>query len=281
MAIKGKGKPKSRAGRVVTPGPRPAYVPPKVPLFQRTGAKFLFVLLIELTFFALLVGFGEQSQTDREKEALTEVSTLVDSALARGGAAIQLVPPSAIVLPELGTRVTEVQSGTAEEDAVLAETEAWSSSLVDASTAVAEIEIPNKNLEPSQVLALTEARNLIERGLLMYSSLSDQLGVAVQIEGDPRDQLIATIQTQIRTAVGTFDAGYGRLQEEKRKLGIALASPDAGGLPGGIPQTGGIPAGGVPPIEIPAEEPADDGGGGGGGGGGNGGNGNGGGGGQG
>src|SRR5688572_8056397 len=101
MAIKGKSKPKSRRGRVVTPGPRPAYVAPKVPLFQRTGTKFLVVLLAELAFFALLVGFGEQSKNDRHKEAVEEFGTLIDSALARGGSAIQPITGASLILPEL------------------------------------------------------------------------------------------------------------------------------------------------------------------------------------
>jgi hypothetical protein len=272
MAIKGKRKPKSRAGRVVTPGPRPAYVPPKVPLFQRTGAKFLFVLVIELAFFALLVGFGEQSAADREKSAVKEFGVLVDSALAQAGGEIQPITGASVVLPQFQTTLNGLlgEEPLSPEDAK-AQADAWAESLTTAADALSEVDVPDEGLEPVQVVALTEARTEMDRGLRMYVRLTDQFEVASKVEGITQQELITSINALLASAADNFDAGYGKLQDIRNRLGIPLASaqPPMTGLPSGIP------GGGVPPIEIPAEEPVDDGGGGGGGGGGNGGGGNG------
>ena len=292
MAIKGKGKSKARSGRVVTAGPRPAYVPPKVPPFQRIGAKFAFALFIELIVFALLVGFGEQSEGDRERAAVSEFTSLVDSALFQGPE-VQALPGGATVLPELGTRLAEL---TAEEpppaEEVVEQAEGWTDSLLAVGDDLAAIEVPGEELEPDQLLALTDARSSMERGLALYAGVARQVGIAAELEGELQQDLIDTIQSQLQVAASTFDAGYGKLQQVRQDLGLGATTavppsgiPPQGGLPPGIPPEGlppGVPPEGLPPgfeeqlEEVPVEEaPADNGGGGGGGGQGGGGGGNG------
>lgn len=283
MAIKGKGKSKARSGRVVTAGPRPAYVAPKIPWTARTGAKFTFALLIELVIFALLVGFGEQSEGDREKEAVGEFSSLVDAALFQGDA-VQQLPQGAIVLPEVTTTLSSLsgEDPPPAED-VVEQAEGWSDGVLAVGDDLAAIEVPAGDIEPDQAVALAEARGSMERGLAMYAGLAQQVAVAAEIEGEPQQRLIVTIESQLEVAASTFFQGYGKMQELRRELGIATAAPS--GIPpqSGIPPEGlppeGIPADGLPVEgipeelqeqlgEVPTEEvPADNGGGGGGGGG--------------
>jgi hypothetical protein len=273
MAIKGKRKGKARSGRVVTPGPRPAYVPPRIPPFQRTGAKFLVALILEAVLFSLAVGFGEQSEADRQAERIDQVTSLVQASLSRGGAAIQAFPTGASVLPELGTRLSEL---TAEEppksEDVATETEAWSSAVTRAAEGVAGVQVPSEDLDPQQRLALTEARNLIERSLRLYAGLADQVAVAAQIEGDAQRALIESIQQQIAVAGEMFSAGFGKIQEVRARAGLSTA-PTTSGVPGLTPP--GLPDFPIQSVPAPEEPPADTGGGGGkggkGGGGGNGG----------
>jgi hypothetical protein len=272
MAIKGKKKPKARSGRVVTAGPRPAYVPPKVPLMQRTGAKFLVALVAEALIFALLVGFGEQSRADRQKAGIGEFTTLIEASLGRAGEAIHPLPGGAQVLPQLQTTLSQLEAEEPpEEEVIIAQADAWASSLNRVADGVATVQVPQDDLDASQRLGLTEARNLMQRGLRIYAGLADQLRVAVQIEDDPRTELIAAILAQLPVVAETFSAGYGRLQDVRARAGLATtASVPGGGFPGG-----GLPQEGVPGFEPPILEeeiPVDEGGGqgGGGGGGGNG-----------
>lgn len=277
MAIKGKRKGKARSGRVVTPGPRPAYVQPKVPLFQRTGAKFAVALIVETLIFALIVGFGEQSQGDRQRREVEEFTSLIQAKLSTAGTAIQALPTGALILPELGATLGALtgEDPPSAED-VSAQASSWTAAVTRAADGIAEVQVP-EDLEPDLRVMLLDARNLMERGLRIYSSLAKEAAVAAAIEGDPQQDLITTTQEQITIAGGIFDSGYSRLQEARRLVDLTpvTGSPAPGGiLPGGIP--GGIPPAGVAPgsqpgIEVPVEEPADGGGGGGKGGGGGGG----------
>jgi hypothetical protein len=247
MAIKGKKKPKARSGRVVTPGPRPAYVPPKVPLFQRTGAKFVVALIAEALIFSLLVGFGEQSQADRQREKIGQFSALLDASLAPAGDAIQPFPGGAQVLPQLPTRLGELQAPEAPDpDTVIGEAASWSSALNRAADRVATVQVPQEDLDPDQRLGLTEARNLIQRGLRVFAGLADQLRVAAQIDGSPQTELITAIQTQLQVAGETFQAGYDRLANVRSEAGLEPPAAAPGGLPAGGLPGGGLPAGGLP-----------------------------------
>jgi hypothetical protein len=271
MAIKGKRKPKARSGRVVTAGPRPAYVPPKVPLFQRTGARFLVALIAEALIFALLVGFGEQSRADRQEARIGEFTSLVEVSLGGAGELIQPLPGGAQVLPQLQAALSELEAEEPpQEEVVIAQAEAWASALTRAADGVAAVLVPEEDLDATQRLGLTEARNLMHRALRIFAGLADELRVAVQIEGDPRTELIAAIQEQLPVAAETFNAGFGRLQDIRAQAGL----PTTAGIPGGGFPGGGFPQEGVPGFEPPIleeEVPADEGGGGkGGGGGGNG-----------
>jgi hypothetical protein len=218
------------------------------------------------------VGFGEQSRSDREKARIGEFTSLIEVSLGGAGEVIQPLPGGAQVLPQLPSTLSALEGEEPpEEEAVIAQAEEWASALIRAADGISAVQVPQEDLDPTQVLGLSEARNLMQRGLRMSAGLADELRVAVQIEGEPRTELIATIQTQLPVATETFSAGYGRLQEIRAEAGLpTTATVPGGGLPvGGLPQEG-IPQEGVPGFEppIPVEEvPADEGGGGKGGGG--------------
>lgn len=267
MAIKGKRKPKARSGRAVTAGPRPAYVAPKVPPFQRTGAKFLVALIFEAAIFSLLVGFGEQSQADRQKERIGEFTALVEASLGQAGDAIQPLPGGAQVLPQLPSRLSQLEAGELGDEVAIPEAEDWASSLTGAADGVTAVQVPEEHLDPAQRLALTDARNLLERGLRMFVGLADEFRVAVQIDGAPQADLIASIQQQLAVASETFNAGYGKLQDVRSRAGLSTTAS----LPGGGLPAGGIPAGGIPgappgfdptmPVDTTQVIPTDEGGG--------------------
>ncbi len=250
MAIKGKRKGKARTARVVTPGPRPAYVPPRVPPLRRPGGRFLVALIIEGILFALLVGFAEESQTERQRDAVGEFTALIEAELSSQGEAIQALPSSALVLPQLQTRLTELTSEQPPEaDAVVEEAEGWAESMRSVATGVTALEVPGEELEPQQSVALTDAKSLIERGLVIYAGLADQVAVAATLEGAAQSDLVATIQEQQQVAASVFNAGYGKLQQVRQELELPTVADVPGG---GFPPEPGL----QPPIdtsEIPAE----------------------------
>ena len=297
MAIKGKRRGKAHSARAVPRGPRPVYVTPKVPLLRRTGTKVLLVALIEALVFAVLLGFDAQEDTERQRDVVREYGALVDSALFTGGAAQQL-PTGAVPLPQLTSALSQLTSGEAGEQdvqGISGQIEEWATTARDAADRISGLEIRVEDLEPRQRLALSDARNLMARGLLAYAGVAEQVGIALELEGDQRERLLGSIMEQLNTVAGPmFSAGYARLLEERRRLGLPVVADTGqvpGGLPGGLPggglpgglPGGGLPGGGLPPDILPEGdpgEPAGEGGGGGQGGGGGGGQGGGGGGGD-
>lgn len=226
MAIKGKKKPKSRSGRAVAAAPRPFLVPPKTPPFRRTGTKVLLVILIEAAVFGALLLAGAQSEEDAYRDHITQFGSLVESALYTSGAA-QPLPAGPLVLPELGQTLSQLQAGEAKEKDVLDRAESWSEVTSTAAGDIAKIQ--------AEGVPLTESRRLMQQGLRLYSALAGEIRVAAQLEGDAQTQLVETIGQQYLLAGEIFDAGYQKLQEERRKAGIPTESSPAGPLDPGVP----------------------------------------------
>ena len=274
MAIKGKKKPKARSPRVVTAGPRrPAYVPPKVPLFQRTGAKFLVALIAEAIVFSLLIGFGEQSEKDRQQRAIAEFTSLIEASLGRAGEVVQPFPGGAQLIPQLSPRLAELQGeNPPDAEAIEAETEQWKEALTRAADGIVEVQVPQKNLDPGQRLALSEIKLQMERNIRIHAALATQLAIAAQLDEELRDELAITIQDQAAQSGRAFATAYGKLQEVRRRVGLSTtATLPGGGFPAPPAGIEGIPEGAeVVPVEPPGGGGNNGGGGQGGGGGGNG-----------
>jgi hypothetical protein len=241
MAIKGKRRTRHRTSRAVAGAPRPYLVRPKTPLFQRTGTKVVLVVLGWSLVFLLLVLAGAQTKADDRRDQISEFTTLVQAQLYQSGAAQQSFA-GPLVLPELGQAVSELQGGEVRNpDEVAENADGWSEVATQAANNVGQIE--------AEGLALVEARNLMRQGLLLYAELAHEIVVAVQLEGPTQAALAATIAEQMGLAATVFDTGWGKLQEERRLVGLETESVlpgDLGGLPGGVPGLTG--PGDVPPI---------------------------------
>ncbi|MGH2663634.1 MAG: hypothetical protein ACRDH8_12710 [Actinomycetota bacterium] len=216
MAIKGKRRPKSRSGRVVAGAPRQFIVPPKTPLFQRTGARVILVILVEVLVFGAVVMAGARSEEQAYRNQISRFTSLVHAALYGSGAAQQL-PTAPLVLPELGQTMSQLQAGEEiRERDVVENAESWGNVAERAANTIEEIEV--------QGLALIEAQNMMAQGLRVYSGVADLLGVAIQLEADPQTTLLGAMNTEYQAAAEIFDAGYGKLLEESRKAGLPFSS---------------------------------------------------------
>ncbi len=247
MAIKGKRKGKARSGRTVTAGPRPAYVPPRTPLSRRTGTKVVVVVLLEALLFAILIGFDAQSDGERERAAINEVTQLVEAALFQEGVA-QPLPAGALVLPELGQAISTLGTEEAKPKQIAEQAEAWSAGATAAAEDVGAVRVPEEGLDPKQRVALIEARDGMQRGLLAYATLADLVRIAARGPDRLRQDLVAAVQEEFLLAGETFDTGYSKLQEVRRQAdlptGTTPPGPIPGGAPGGIPGLPGFPGGG-------------------------------------
>ena len=231
MAIKGKRRTRHRTTRApARAAPRPFLVRPKPPLFQRTGTKVVLVVLAEAVVFLLLAFAGLQSEADRRRDQISEFTTLVEAQLYQSGAAQQSIT-GPLILPELGQTVGQMTAGEVPNpEELVANARSWEDVAGQAGQNLGRIRVEG--------LALVEARNLMEQGLLMFSAVAQQIQVAAELEGRQQEQLVEGINDQMNLAATVFDTGWGKLQEERRKAGLetqAVLPGDLGGLPGGIP----------------------------------------------
>ncbi len=227
MAIKGKRRPKSRSGRVVSGAPRQFIVPPKTPVFQRTGTKVVLVILVEALVFAGLVMAGARSEDQAYRDDISRFTTLVHTALYGTGAAQQL-PTGPLVLPEMGQTLSQLQAGEeVNENDVETNAEGWQNAAEQAAGTIEQIE--------TDELALIEAQNMMVQGLRVYSGVAGSLGVAIQLEEDARTPLLEAMGIEYQAGASVFDAGYGKLLEESRKAGLPLSTPALPQEPGLLP----------------------------------------------
>jgi hypothetical protein len=205
---------------------------------QRTGAKILVALIAEALIFALLVGFGEQSRADRQREAIAEFTTLIDAALGRAPEAVQLRAAEATILPELASMVAGLQAGDPPPPDTDELAEGWSSQLKGAADRVLEATTEFEALDLEQRRVLADGRDLIDHGLRLFASLAEQFGVAANIEDEPRQNLADAMQDQIRSATTIFGTGYLKLQDLRLEAGLQpVIPPTTGGIPPGFDPT--------------------------------------------
>jgi hypothetical protein len=230
MAIKGKRRTRHRSARTVARAPRPFLVPPKTPLFRRTGTKVVLVVLAEAVVFLGIVLAGAQTESDERRGQISEFTSLVQAQLYQSGAAEQSFA-GPLVIPELGQAVSQLTAGEAPNtDRMAEDAQSWAEVAGQAGQRIGDLE--------AEGVELKEARNLMEQGLLLYAELANEVRIATELEGPTREQLTATIGEQLNLAATIFDTGWGKLQEARRKAGLetqAVLPGDLGGLPGGVP----------------------------------------------
>jgi hypothetical protein len=225
MAIKGKRKGRSRP-RTVATAPRQFLVPPRTPLFRRTGTQVLLVVLFWAAVFSVVVGVGLASEADRRAQHIDQFTNLVNGALSSESVA-QSIGASQLVLPEMGQALSEIRQGSVEPGQLVAQSRDWQRRALAAASKITRIQTDEAQL--------VEARSLLEQGLELYAALARQLGVAARLEGSEQQDLLTGIEEQLQSAAVVFDTGYGKLLEERRRAGLPVATGPPGIPGGGIP----------------------------------------------
>jgi hypothetical protein len=234
MAIKGKRRTRATR-RGIAAAPRPHLVIPRKPLFRRRGVQVTVGLVLLAGITALvLVGLSTQRrnrQIAAEREDASSFSAFVEEVLSRRAVG-QPFLTDYLILPDLGTGMSQLKAGEAQEGQLAEQARGWSTRAAEAAEDIAE-------LEP-EMAELREGRNLMRRSLELYSATADSLVVAAGLEGRPRRELIASLEKQLLAAAQVWDIGWGKVTTVKAGLGILEPAPlPPPGQPGGLPGAGG------------------------------------------
>lgn len=244
MAIKGKRR--SRGGRAsVGAAPRPQFVVPRKPLFQRTGVRiFLILILLAGLITGIVVGLSVRNtnrRLDAARQDIREFQVRVETALTAKGIG-QKQSTSVVILQELGQTLSELQAGQIKKrKETHTKLDTWNTDAKEAAQSIAALDVGATEYAKD----LTEIRSLFQQSLLLYAGLAKSVGVAIDVDGESRKTLIEGILEQYPTGATVFDAGWRRLQSIRTELEIpeAIAPPPGLTPPGGVP---GLPPGGIP-----------------------------------
>lgn len=252
MAIKGKKKARG-GGRSVARAPRPVLVAARTPVLKRTGIRVTLVLvLLALAALITILALRARDESRKKEDATQDVKEL-ETRMNAIFTAKNVGAPDGLggfaVLPELGSTLSQVQTGEAKAAEVKTKAEQWEKDAREASEKLAALATGSSELVAAD---LGSAKALIQQGVTLYASIAKSLAVAVGIEDkDARTKLVESLLEQSSTASSVLSSGFQRITTIKTELEIPIATgaPPGAGFPGGIPPgvPGGVP-GGVPDV---------------------------------
>lgn len=246
MAIKGKSR--GRAGRSVTPGPKPVYTPVKTPLLaKRSFWITLGAILGVALLVGLVVGWLIQRDADADAELQERMQTAVNQyqgALAPILATLgQPVPPTSFSgFPELAQVLADLENETTDEpvDAREAQRTAANTlqSVRNAQRALEEIEeselVSGKGFSEEFVLYVINSKENIDRALALYRQAALLVDMAADAEGEQRELLVARSRGVADAAAELLSRGYSEFVQAQTEAGLfdpsALQPPGATGV---------------------------------------------------
>jgi hypothetical protein len=232
MAIKGKRRTRATR-RGIAAAPRPHLVIPRKPLLRRRGVQITLVaILVAVVAGLVFVGLRSRATNQRmarEREDVSSFGAFVEEVLQRRAMG-QAVVTQYLILPELPPAVAQLKAGKGKPRELAEQALGWRTRAAAAAKDIAD-------LQPD-LAELREARNLMRRGLELYSSAAGTLAVAARLEGKPQKDLIASLEQQITGAAEVWDIGWTKLSSARIRLGILNPAPlpppgEPGGFPGG------------------------------------------------
>jgi hypothetical protein len=251
MAIKGKAR--SRGGKGVSRGPKPVYVPVRVPILRRRGFWIgALIVLVVGSVAGIAYGLAREASSKRADELQARLATTmrtyqgnVDPILSKVG---QTTPPAGFTaLPSLGPTLDGLQKGkTSPKDAISAAKTA-ASQAKDAADALNAFDVPKlvgaKGFTVQFVNYAINAKTRFVEALSLYQRVAALIETATKATGPTSGEILTTAKGVLDTANQVFSEGYSDYVEAQTEAGtFAPTFASGGGLPGvsgaGVPGAG-------------------------------------------
>ena len=243
MAIKGRSKPRSR--KVVTPGPRPAYVPVKKPLLARRGVQIAILAVVAIGAAAgIWYGIAKERTEERSQQRAREVQqrkrTAAVTFQGRVEAAIvgvgQPAPPTGFTaFPALTADVEGLATGDVKPDAAAEAAKGVRTTARGAWQALGEIDlteiVADKGFDVSLVNYFFNAREKMVDALKLYERAAIMVRQAADATETERADLLDSAGGIMDVAASLFNSGYSdyvQIQFEGGILQPSFGTPPAG-----------------------------------------------------
>jgi len=243
MAIKGRSKPRSR--KVVTPGPRPAYVPVKKPILARRGVQIAILAVVVVGAAAgIWYGVAKERSEERSQQRAREVQqrkrTAAVTFQGRVEAAIvavgQPAPPTGFTAFPALTAVAEgLATGDVKPDAAAENAKGVRTTARGAWQALGEIDlteiVADKGFDVSLVNYFFNAREKMVDALKLYERAAIMVRQAADATETERADLLDSAGGIMDVAASLFNSGYSdyvQIQFEGGILQPSFGTPPAG-----------------------------------------------------
>lgn len=239
MAIKGRSKPRSR--KVVTPGPRPAYVPVKKPLLARRGVQIAILAVVAVGAAAgIWYGIAKERTEDRARQFQQRKRTAAVTFQGRVEAAVggvgQPTPPTGFTaFPALAAVVEGLATGDVKPERAAEDAKSFQTTARGAWQALDEIDltemVAGKGFDLSLVNYFFNAREKMVDALKLYERAAIMVQAAADATETERAGLLDSAGGIMDVAASLFNSGYSDYVQVQFEGGIL--QPSFGTAPAG------------------------------------------------
>lgn len=216
MAIKGRSKPRSR--KVVTPGPRPAYVPVKTPFLARRGVQIAILAVVVVGAAAgIWYGIAKERSEDRARQLEQRKRTAAVSFQGRVEAAIvgvgQPAPPSGFTaFPALATVAEGLAGGDVKSSVAAEDAKSIQETAKGAWQALDEIDVTSiaggKGFDRAYVNYFFNAREKMVEALKLYERAAIMVQAAADATETERADLLDSAGGIMEVGARLLNSGY-------------------------------------------------------------------------
>jgi hypothetical protein len=226
LAIKGKGKTRSR--RAVAAGPKPVYVVPKKPPLARRSVQLGALAALLLVIGAILLWTYLNQRADRRVQEqaaiLSRFAARVETPLQP--VSQQLPPTGLVIFGDLREDLTSMQEETADPSQVAARAGRAAENADGFAGTIEDIPASQWVRDRALPIEMIDAQGFIVQAIRVYGRAADALRMAAEARpGEHRDELLDVAEGLLDTGEHLFDRGYQKITNAKFELGIGEAQP--------------------------------------------------------
>lgn len=226
MAIKGKGKTRSR--RTVAAGPKPVYVVPRKPPLARRSVQLGALGALLLVVGAILLWTYLDQRADQrvqdEQAILSRFATRVESPLQPVS---QQLPPTGLrIFGDLREDLTSMREETADPTQVAAGAGRAAENADGFAGTIEDIPTSQWVRDRGLPLEMIDAQEFIVQAIRVYGRAAATLRMAAEARpGEHRDELLDVVEGLLDSGEQLFDLGYQKITNAKFELGIGEPQP--------------------------------------------------------
>ena len=221
MAIKGKGRTK-QGRRTVTRGPRPGYVEPPKPLFQRTWVRVTAIAFLVVAVVAIVLSLVLIKQSNDRKDKAADLAHEKQGRVQRyAGPVIQYLQGVAQPLgggtqvtafPNLPQNLADLQSGKLTPEDAITEAKNQANNARVAAKNIGALDAANIVSGFPDLLDLIDSQTELKNSLLAYQQIYRQMRAAAETsDQDQRAEFLGSAGALVPVAAELFGDGYQKL----------------------------------------------------------------------